>query len=216
MAEEGILERRILEAAKSELREKGFCGSSMRSVAARAGIAVGTIYNYVNNKDELLCQVLLQSWSELEKGMSNLPTEELPLRAKLAQVGLLQLDFMSYHREIWWEIFSARDNSALDNAGRSLRRQTYERYLELLEQIIHKARETGEIQQEFETLTDKDLANAMIMLINSLKPFWHNSGRRPVPQRQEGAGHSTQTRVKALQEILDVFLYGLCGNCTRD
>ena len=42
---------RILLAAKQEFFEKGFHGASMRSIAERAGLTTGAIYNLFENKD---------------------------------------------------------------------------------------------------------------------------------------------------------------------
>lgn len=43
----------ILEAGFQEFSEKGFDGTRLDSVAARAGVAKGTIYLYFNSKEEL-------------------------------------------------------------------------------------------------------------------------------------------------------------------
>lgn len=214
MAEENILEKRILEAAKFELREKGLRGASMRSVAARAGIAVGTIYNYVSNKEELFQQVLLSSWRRLELGLTKLMEEELPLREKLLQVGLLQIDFMSYHREIWWDIFTT-EGTPRKYGSKNMRNQTYEHYLELVTQIIQKAQEQGEIKRQLEIITSKNLALAFIMLINSLKPYLPHLCSHPRlgqqgVRRPEAEGQALRQREQTVSEILDVFLYGLC------
>ena len=57
---ERVLERKrhILDAASKSFREKGFHATGMRDVAARAGMTVGNLYYYFENKEELLsfCQ----------------------------------------------------------------------------------------------------------------------------------------------------------------
>lgn len=44
---------KIIEAAKKEFLEKGYEDASMRNIAASAGITVGNIYRYFENKEEL-------------------------------------------------------------------------------------------------------------------------------------------------------------------
>jgi AcrR family transcriptional regulator len=44
----------LVEAAVSEFSEKGYAGTTARSIAARAGTATGSFYQYFNDKDELL------------------------------------------------------------------------------------------------------------------------------------------------------------------
>ncbi|MFQ6058255.1 MAG: TetR/AcrR family transcriptional regulator [Anaerolineae bacterium] len=51
-----IKERRaqILEAATRVFARKGYRGATIREIAAEAGVAEGTIYNYFKNKDDIL------------------------------------------------------------------------------------------------------------------------------------------------------------------
>jgi AcrR family transcriptional regulator len=46
--------RAILEAAEAVAAESGASKASLQAIAERAGVAVGTIYNYFNDKEELL------------------------------------------------------------------------------------------------------------------------------------------------------------------
>lgn len=57
------LEDKILKAACDELFEKGYTNMTMRSVAAKCDIAVGTVYNYYNSKDVLVAKVMLIDWN---------------------------------------------------------------------------------------------------------------------------------------------------------
>lgn len=50
--------REILEAAEAVLAEQGFAAASMASIAQRAGVSVGTLYNYFKDKDQLLATIL--------------------------------------------------------------------------------------------------------------------------------------------------------------
>lgn len=49
--------RTLLKAAEGLVREQGFAGLSMQRLAARAGVAVGTVYRYFASRDALLCEV---------------------------------------------------------------------------------------------------------------------------------------------------------------
>lgn len=51
--------RQIIDAATSVMEREGFHRTSMAAVADAAGISVGLIYQYVENKDDLLQLVLL-------------------------------------------------------------------------------------------------------------------------------------------------------------
>lgn len=50
----------VIEAAYSLFAEQGFHASSMREIANRAGISLGTIYNHFENKEQIFDKVLLE------------------------------------------------------------------------------------------------------------------------------------------------------------
>ena len=50
--------QRILDAAAEVIGRRGFARTSVRDIAARAGVADGTIYNYFRDKDDLLSGLL--------------------------------------------------------------------------------------------------------------------------------------------------------------
>lgn len=79
------IETKILNAAYELFQEIGYENIDMRKIAAKAGIGVGTLYNYYKNKNQLLISVLKLSWkdtlSKLENAMKipNEPKEKINL-----------------------------------------------------------------------------------------------------------------------------------------
>ena len=55
----------ILAAARKIVQQKGLAGVGMRSVAAEAGVAAGTLYHYFPDKDALLLAVTADIWSDI-------------------------------------------------------------------------------------------------------------------------------------------------------
>src|ERR1700694_3570765 len=51
-------ERRIIAAARRLFDRKGYADTAMEEIADRAGVAVGTLYNYFPSKDDLLLAIL--------------------------------------------------------------------------------------------------------------------------------------------------------------
>jgi AcrR family transcriptional regulator len=66
---------RVIEAAMELAGEGGYDAVQMRDVAARAGVALGTVYRYFNSKDHLLASALLEWARGLE---SNLGARAVP------------------------------------------------------------------------------------------------------------------------------------------
>ena len=56
------LQNKIFQSAKVILEKEGYDALSMRKVAGACSIAVGTVYNYVRGKDELVAQVIMEDW----------------------------------------------------------------------------------------------------------------------------------------------------------
>lgn len=54
----GNIRRRILNVAEQQFAQHGFAKTSMREVAAQAGIAVGNLYHYFPGKDDLFRALL--------------------------------------------------------------------------------------------------------------------------------------------------------------
>ncbi len=61
--------RKILDAALQIYHEEGFEQISMRRVAARSGLAVGTVYNRFEDKEALLAQVLAGDIEQIKGAM---------------------------------------------------------------------------------------------------------------------------------------------------
>ncbi|WP_028974307.1 TetR/AcrR family transcriptional regulator [Spirochaeta cellobiosiphila] len=59
----------ILDAARAEFLDKGFDGTSMRSLANKAGVSLSNIYNYFANKDDIFEQALHDVIHLLDKAM---------------------------------------------------------------------------------------------------------------------------------------------------
>jgi TetR/AcrR family transcriptional regulator, transcriptional repressor for nem operon len=75
-----VRRRRILDAARGVLLEKGYQEASLDDVAARAGIAKGTLYLYFKDKASLVEAVFADMLDALE-GRLPLPGAEQPLAA---------------------------------------------------------------------------------------------------------------------------------------
>ena len=66
---------RVLEAAVDLAVEGGYDAVQMRDVAARAQVALGTIYRYFASKDHLLAECLLETWRGMSERLEQRPLE---------------------------------------------------------------------------------------------------------------------------------------------
>jgi AcrR family transcriptional regulator len=102
-------EQRIMSAARKLFDRRGYAGTSMEDVAARAGLAVGTLYNYFPSKDALLLAIMRRETDDAvgaaKKIVSDPPRD--PADA-IAAIGALYVALVSEDdRLLWRDLFAA-------------------------------------------------------------------------------------------------------------
>lgn len=102
-------ERRILKAAEKLFARKGYAETAMEDVAASAGLAVGTIYNYFPSKSALLLAIVRRETESLlargRKLLDDPPRD--PAAASCAFTEIFLEDFTRDDRRLWRELFGA-------------------------------------------------------------------------------------------------------------
>lgn len=68
----------ILDATAHILREAGFAGLSTNSVAQRAGVSIGSLYQYFPNKEALLAALHARHSNEMVESIGAILTEDGP------------------------------------------------------------------------------------------------------------------------------------------
>lgn len=133
----------IREAAADLFYERGYEATSLREVAARAGLQVGSLYNHISGKEELLVAIMADILEDL------LEAQENALDGKTDTLDRLHA-FISTH--IRFHAERARDvfigNSELRSLSKANRRRVVSlrtRYEELLRSLVEElARTDGE------------------------------------------------------------------------
>ena len=100
---------RIVKAAERLFARKGYPEVAMEDVAARAGLAVGTIYNYFPSKSALLLAIVRRETESLlargQKILDDPPRD--PVEAVSAFIEIFLEDFTRDDRRLWRELFGA-------------------------------------------------------------------------------------------------------------
>jgi AcrR family transcriptional regulator len=145
-------ERRILKAAERLFARKGYAAVPMEDVAARAGLAVGTIYNYFPSKPALLLAIVRrETQSVLARGQKilNDPPDD-PLAAVSAFTDIFLDDLTRDDRRLWRELFGA----AIADPG-TIGRRLFESDTQLVLQLaslLDRYRVEGVIAADTESL----------------------------------------------------------------
>jgi AcrR family transcriptional regulator len=104
----------ILAAAEAELAEHGVTAAGMAAIAKRAGVAVGTLYNYFRDKEVLISTLLEERRERLKEKMEEAWTAhaELPFEGQLEGVINALFDMFELHRN-FLRIVLANERPAL-------------------------------------------------------------------------------------------------------
>ena len=178
----------IVEAAAEAFRTKGFAATSLEDIASAVGIWKGSLYHYIDTKEDLLFAVVREPAEEILVGLRELSQMDLPptekiRRATRSHLKVLETNFV-YASVYLQEIAGRRrmkEWSAMDRE-----------YLELLESIIRD----GIAEGEFAPLTNPRIAT--LGIIGSLN--WLTHWYRPEgPLRADAIA----------DQFCDMFLAGL-------
>lgn len=172
----GAYREAILKAAEAVFARSGFYAARMADFAKEAGVGVGTLYNYFDNKDVILAEILdalhvefmsrLRSASEVSD-----PVERLRLIVARA------LESLEEHGALY-AIFSERgavgecDVERLVGPKVTLR---YDEFLELLEETVRDAVRAKKIRSDVEP---RLVVAALTGGMNGAMYTWLKRGRR--------------------------------------
>ena|SRR5690242_10975161 len=104
-----LRQRRILGAARRLFDRKGFAATAMEQVADKAGLAVGTLYNYFPSKNDLLLAILRRETQRLtEEGEAILrDPPHSPADAVNALAELFIASITADERKLWRDVLAA-------------------------------------------------------------------------------------------------------------
>ncbi len=91
----------ILETAKEMLFTENYRVLSMRSIAKRCGIATGTIYNYFENKEVLIANIMFQDWSEALREMAQEVSVATDIWTGLDGIRVAIENFIHIYEGVW-------------------------------------------------------------------------------------------------------------------
>jgi AcrR family transcriptional regulator len=103
-------EELIIQAAQETLAEKGYYETSMDEIAARVGIAKGTLYTHFASKEELVLAIIKRSMQAFIDGMDTIETTASTPKGRLeALLQLLYSGFFSEQARLISTIYSGVD-----------------------------------------------------------------------------------------------------------
>ena len=186
--------REILESAERVFVQKGYHLATVEEIAQQAEFAVGTIYNFFENKEELFNEVLLKKAQDL---MSRFEQDVLPIEdpydaiAALIELRLTEFD---EHREFIAMFFETTPGNRVDPTRNlpKVIQDMYSRYIDSVRDIFAKGTDVGEFD-------DVDpLYSALVLdgILNSFFGYWSRMGvEEPLNVRIEKMKEAVLSRI---------------------
>lgn len=131
-----VMKDTIFEAAGSVLEQHGVGGMTMDRVAASAGLAAGSLYNYFRNKDDLMQFVYTRLVEPFFEAIEEICNSDLPAPQKLAKILQTACDSAIQHKGL------IRFLAGKDQVGQ-IRRDTHPRSLRILTTIFEQGIREG-------------------------------------------------------------------------
>lgn len=166
------VKREILAAALSVFSERGFHRAKMAEIAERAGVAVGTLYQYFPSKKALYETLLFEAASRIHERVIKALSEEGPPQEVLKRFLEVKLEtlrenetLLKLHlRELWEARFRGVHTEKI--------RALFEDYLERLAGILKKLPSPLSKNPRFyAALVDGVIATAVVEALEGKMPF---------------------------------------------
>ena len=104
---------RILRTALAMFARYGYERTTIRLIAAEAGISQGLLYNYFGNKAELLRAVFTRSMADVEESFAPLADEQATPAEKVAGLIRRSFEIVRRNQEFWRLSYSLRTQPAV-------------------------------------------------------------------------------------------------------
>jgi AcrR family transcriptional regulator len=145
-----LRERRILRAAQELFGRRGYHETAMEQVARRAGLAVGTIYNYFPSKAELVLALLRrETAATLAAGEAVLAAAPADPAAAVTALFDVYVDLLARHERSQLRELVAASLAQPETIGRAAFEMDL-RLLAQLHELLCRLRETGALAADVE------------------------------------------------------------------
>ncbi|WP_169546041.1 TetR/AcrR family transcriptional regulator [Sneathiella aquimaris] len=189
----------LREAGLRRLSQQGFSGMTLRELAGDVGIQAGSLYNYFQNKQDFLYQVLLTVMEDLSEELNGkLKGAETPRKAMLAYVDC----HVSFHSSRKQEVVISTMEL------RSLNKENYQKIVTLRDRYEGQFRHILEWgnQEQVWKVSDPQVATKLILGMMTSVGTWYKAGGR----------YQISDLVLIYQEMIDNLLRNEVGSQTMN
>jgi AcrR family transcriptional regulator len=150
----------IVEAAFQVFAQIGYEKTTIRGIAARAGMTPGNIYRYIGSKDDILhflCQGAYDNTKRITKVFNENLTKDISVLEALKK-SIINYLIMSDQQSNAF-LFYDRNIQSLSEQDRIIVRDTWIELVSFFENLIHKGVTAGEFQVSYPDLLAYNIAS---------------------------------------------------------
>lgn len=138
----------ILDAARSLFEEHGFDGTTMRVLAAEAGVGLGTIFAHFPDKAALLMATLLDDLARTDQHIVETLPEDAPIRDQIMHLAASGIGYWCRRPELSATLM--REMWFVTGPWAERRREETARFIGFVCHLLEGARERGELRTGFD------------------------------------------------------------------
>ena len=186
----------ILRAAEKIFAQNGFYNSTVAEIAKESEFAIGTLYQFFTNKEELYYTMMIEKFDLLYKTLQTKVSENNTCLEKLSCLVEEVLSFIEQHVD-FFKIFTWELNVLNSNMNNQLKDQLVGKhftYIQLISDVIKEGFKEGVLKQG----NADDLSTALVGMMNIFSFNWIYN------QQQESLTRKVPT-------IVNLFLDGARG-----
>jgi TetR/AcrR family transcriptional regulator, cholesterol catabolism regulator len=164
--------REILDAASRVFFDKGYDASSTQDIADEVGILKGSLYYYVDSKEDFLFEIIRQNHAGAVLAIEPVLKMETDALHRLAFLIMRQIGFFTENR-IYSVIFF-REYRALSAGRRAEIEAEGDRYRTVVATLLAEGQQDGTITADIDP---RVTSLAMVEMLNSVHRWFHPDGR---------------------------------------
>lgn len=172
----------LLEEGKREFLEKGFQGTSMRSIAGALGVTTGAIYRYYADKEDLFDTLVKDAADELVGKYRNVQQQfaEMPIGEQLSGLPQISDEGQEWMLECIYDHFDAFKLIACSAVGTK-----YEHYIDTLVEIEANSSRVLIDRMEEEGILKHNMDDELIHIVsNTLFSGMFETVRHDMPKEK--------------------------------
>jgi AcrR family transcriptional regulator len=160
----------IIEAAAELFYQKGYSGVSMQDIAEKVGLTKGGLYNHIENKEELLYQILTRGIRVLVPRLEEIILQPDSPQEKLKKAVKEDVLVLIYYKTFVY-LFQ-QEHSALSEE----RYKSFVEYRDRVEQIFRQIIEEGIASNCFKNIDIKFITFAILGMCNWIVQWYRTEG----------------------------------------